>query len=286
MENIELQIENYLLGNMSPEERGDFEKFISENSNAKSELEMQKLVLEAIKQTRRLELKTKLAGINPSSISPWTQKIAIAAVSALTVTLVGITMYTSINNNLETPKKVSKSSISITSNSSPISQKEVKQVESEIEIIDRAKTSAQIIPKVNKSKPSVGKNNIKSTESIRTIKKTDKFDPLVYAEDEEDIEYSFNNGTIESSKNNNEIHSSKIDYSVDKGYDFLGYKYDGKNLQLLGNFKGEAYIVEKKLGMLLLRYQGKIYKIVESNNKEERLEDHQISDLKVLNQLQ
>jgi hypothetical protein len=292
MRNIDSTIEQYLQGSLSIEEVKAFEQEMQSNPEIQSEVSMQKNIIEAIKQTKRLELKATLSQINPSYVSPLTQKIAIAAVSLLTVSLVSVGIYSTIakrdvveiNDNIKTEIVNQEKNNSLELNLKVNENNTITSNKVVVEELNQSNTN------VVKSGAPVNQNTTISKSTSTTTHNTSltqkkNFDPIALSQDsDDDTDFSSKNGRVEMDKSANTIENSKVDYSVDPNYDFLGYKYDGKNLQLLGKFAGEAYIVEKKMNLLVLRYNNRIYQIIESN-KVERLDKHQITNQKIIDQL-
>lgn len=292
MRNIDSTIEQYLQGSLSAEEVKTFEQEMQSNPEIQSEVNMQKNIIEAIKQTKRMELKASLSQINPSYVSPLTQKIAIAAVSLLTVSLVSVGIYSTIAKNdvidikedtqivIATEKQVNPDVENVLSKEKNTT---TENTELAVQELSQSTSTAKVKTPSNKNNP-ISKSSSTSSSNT-TLNQKKSFDPLALGQDSgDDNDISAKNGRIETDKSSNTIENSKVDYSVDPNYDFLGYKYDGKNLQLLGKFAGEAYIVEKKMNLLVLRYNNKIYQIIESN-KVERLDKHQITNQKIIDQL-
>ncbi len=87
-------IDDYLSGSISTSDKEAFENQLSSNAELKGEFEFQKNIIEQIRETRKLELKTRLDNIN----LPWhhtipgSWKIA-AAISVLTVSTLSAFFY-------------------------------------------------------------------------------------------------------------------------------------------------------------------------------------------------
>lgn len=274
MKNIDTLIEQYIQGNMSLEEAANFEEQLSQNPDVQAEVSMQKNIIEAIKQTRRLELKTKLMQINPNTVSPVTQKIAIAAATFAVSTLVSIGIYSlSVNNNHQTSAPENKIQIEMVETQGESKNTETIESLEKEELVsnERSESSSGLAPKKSILSPS--KKTEENTVSNKTSKIFDPTKPILGSKDENELG---NNENLPLEKQNTTHKEETPQIRTNKNYPYLGYEYDGKNIVILGDYK-DAYIIEERVGMRVLKYQGKLYKIVASNTPE-RLENHLVTD--------
>lgn len=284
MENIDLVIEQYLMGELSPEQVSSFEQYLASNPAIEKNVQLQRNTIEAIKQTRRLQLKSNLANINPSTVSPITQKIAIIASSFLAASLIGAGAYFSTAKIAKTEVKEIVYETEVITQTNNLSEPEKIELEHEqtLAILNQpsALTENKLSRKQFGSDRTTRINNSNTSNPINPNSKT-KFDPTnPNAIESKEIRFGSNGETLEVGKQNSGFKTDKIDYTTDESCSYLGYKYDGKNIILLGKFK-EVYSLEQKMDILILRYQNKVYRIVDSDKKE-RLEKHLVTDKNLL----
>jgi hypothetical protein len=292
MKDIENVIEQYLLGNLSTEEKLKFEEMAKQNPDVQSELSMQKNIIEAIKQTRRVELKSKLAQVNPSSVSSLTQKIAIAAATITTATLIGIGIYsTSIENTVAENSTQSESVTKVEQNEVNKPLDDADLVINEQVTVPNTSTSdqnegsskgsknANLIVKQNSGKNPVVKNSGANQSSGNT---SGGFNP--FQNEESDDPEQLGNNDFESG-HNSANHSSKtiVATTSDRSYNFLGYKYDGKDIVSLGKYETGKNAPEfsRLDNKIYVKYNGKVYEVVASG-KEEKLANHEVTDAQIL----
>jgi hypothetical protein len=93
MENVDLQIEQYLQGQMTAREAASFETSMRQDPALKSEVQFQKNVIEAIKESKRAHLKASLANVATTTSLPLAQKIAYGIGALATIGAIGWATY-------------------------------------------------------------------------------------------------------------------------------------------------------------------------------------------------
>lgn len=100
------QIERYLEGNMSGEELKAFEKLLDKDPMLKSEFELQQDIINAIKESRKAELKARLDNINVGAYHTGISGAKIVMTGAITVAIgLGVYFY-SQDKAEESPNEV------------------------------------------------------------------------------------------------------------------------------------------------------------------------------------
>ena len=101
-EQITEKIDLHLRGELSPIENTQFETEVASNPELAQEVDLQKQIINSIKENRTLELKSRLSSIEVSSKAKWMSKTFFGGVAATVVLgIAGFTyhQYTKNNNN-------------------------------------------------------------------------------------------------------------------------------------------------------------------------------------------
>lgn len=96
------KIDLYLTGNLTPIESTQFESEIASNPELQNEVNFQSEIVNSIKESRRLELKSRLSNIEVSSKSKWFSNTAIGGIAATVIvsfSIFGYNEYTKHDNN-------------------------------------------------------------------------------------------------------------------------------------------------------------------------------------------
>lgn len=289
--NTEHLIEQYTLGNLSSQEAKNFEQYLSKNPDVQQKVDMQKDVVEAIKQKGRLQMKANLAQINPKVSSQLTQRIAIAAATIATATIVGFGIYTTTKKE-QIVKQPVISSESIAKHQSEKSTIEVENITSETELLvvnetsNSEKVTLETEKNISISTPATSstyKKEIVTASSLENKPKTTPFDPTAEELGDSDEHVMGTDNGLEKDPSLSEDTREVPTPEILKNSKVQGFTYNGKSIGISGTYK-TAYTVTQRQGMLIFEYDNKFYEIIECE-KIEKWEDHEITDPKILKKL-
>lgn len=264
-------IDAYLMGNLSNSELQSFENQLSSDPNLQSEVSLQRDIMSSFQNSRKEELKRRLANIDVKVGLSTFQKFGIAAATLSAGLLLTLGIVNSENNSVSsnaneknTTPQLSKI-VTNTENETPSSAKEVvSEVDAEIQIDE------EVTPETIIEAPS---NNT----SVKTTRVTsDKNNPLtspeptvLFGDETGNIQHDDVN-TPKSGYNKDEegSKSSKVKIQTeDPSSKRLMYRYDGENLTLIGNFARSPYtLIELPKGAsteLYLKFEGTYHQINE-----------------------
>lgn len=295
MNNIDHLVEQYVLGNLSLEEAKSFEEYLSNTPAAKEKVDLQRDIIEAIKQKSRLEMKARLSQINPNASSTLTQKIAIAAATLVTATLVGIGMYSSA----VTPQPLAiKTTTEVISPTPMEAQKNVSTSKAPKPTFEKNEATTPLAPTVitknkveivTKSKISTPKtqNNETTKDNVAIVNKVkaNPFEPInLSLDDSDEKSFGSNDDLVTEPNAQTKINAINKPYIIDS--EEQGYNYNGKSMGISGEYTTAytTYKVSDELGSLVFKYENTFYYIIQSD-KLEKWEDHKITDPAILNEL-
>ena len=298
MKNLDTTIENYLTGNLPADEVSKFEQFLSQNPDAQSQLDLQKDIIEGIKQMRKNELKSKLSSIDPKAGSnPIIQKLAIAATTLVGTAIVSIGIYTASYDHESSTPAVNNttdnqiSSVIETQPETPVNQtipNDLTQENKEEELVTNEVISPEVIESPESNKPTVSMVNT-PTEGQITPSHSPR--PNVFMdvdEGENDPDHENIEEPNSSSIGQNIAEGSTLSYSIDTDCtsDENGYTYSGMKLQLCGDFNKSEFTIYKDAveDNFYFAYENNYYKIVESN-KFEKFSHNKLTSSKVIKRL-
>ena len=293
MNNIDNIIEKYVQGDLSLAEVKNFEQYLSRNPDIQQQVDIQKDTIESIKQKARLQMKARLSQINPKAGASLTQKIAIAAATFVTVTLIGIGTYSTsidpkpIAENVKTTNSINKTNKAAEVTKGTPVETEVKTVPSTSNFAP--KTTVKSTLETKKTNVAVSRNKAKNkiTTPVKEnsdVVNTSNFDPLKEIVNHSDDNIFSGNDAIAIDPSNAQGATSKTPtpYKIENNKE-QGYIYDGTSIGISGKYKS-TYTVSKELGMLIFEYDNKFYKIMVSNQLE-KWKNHEITDPTVVKRL-
>lgn len=300
---IEELIDQHLSGRISADDQIKLEQALEQDNSLKEEFDFQKSVASALKQERRLQLKSKLDAIPVSAgLSKW-KKAVIAGLAALMTAGGGALYYNSttgenesiveINQQKKQPasdvadKPTSKSMADEAEETISIEEKPSKEAEMSVEK-DQAVGHTQheetisikeTTPTQNQGDTSPGKSNI-ADDGPRTPQMHDFDDP-------HDEVGEKGNDAPENSFTAEESQKKYTEPKIVKNNNAFKYLYDGENLTLFGDFDRSTpyYLIELNRNKdIYLKYKGTYYRIEKSSQKA-LLEDFEVTDQSVINKL-
>ena len=298
MKEIENIVEQYILGNLSPDELSKFESQMAQNPDLKSEVDLQKDVIEAVKNHRRMSLKQNLSQINPSTRigNLLTQKIAISAAILTTALVISIGIYSaSVKENQVVEALEKRNKTEQTTKQKPIQDSIVAFEESNPEV-EEVKNLTQV------DKIETGKSNNNVTTS--TVKKPSKSkvvisNPTYNPEEDFNSSNNFDEHDISNNTSHNPLPSNSefkslvdVDYTKCKRNDKVqSYKYSNGTYEFCGINESEPTIIEIisgnskfKEGAKYLKYNNLYYEIVPTSSYE-KFENHIITDKELRSEL-
>ena len=238
-------------------------------------------------------MKARLSQINPKAGASLTQKIAIAAATFVTVTLIGIGTYSTsidpkpIAENVKTTNSINKTNKAAEVTKGTPVETEVKTVPSTSNFAP--KTTVKSTLETKKTNVAVSRNKAKNkiTTPVKEnsdVVNTSNFDPLKEIVNHSDDNIFSGNDAIAIDPSNAQGATSKTPtpYKIENNKE-QGYIYDGTSIGISGKYKS-TYTVSKELGMLIFEYDNKFYKIMVSNQLE-KWKNHEITDPTVVKRL-
>jgi hypothetical protein len=287
-------VSRYLDNEMSDVEKLEFENRLASDPGLKEEYAFQKDVIQAVKESRRMELKSRLSNIQPPSTPIYqTLGVKIAAVASITA-IVGVGTYYMLNNKEElglTDVDITKSkSIEYTPKKEMPSIPEVHVPPPEDVQIDEGAVEETPAPARDEdaSKVTASKKSTPKPSKPQVVRPEIAEEP---AEDDlitENIAEESNYNTIEEIKENIE---STVEIETEKSRRYSNhYKFYNNKLYLLGDFKNSPYeIIElnsSKGKDYFLYYEDNFYRLYKDVVKPaplEKVEDEAILDeLKII----
>jgi hypothetical protein len=276
------QIEAYLRGELSPESASVLENEIANNPILRNELDLQKSIIETIRQNRKAELKTRLNNIDVQSGSQnWWKYAAVASL----VTSFGAWMYFNTSPVIKTEqlegvnkteeKASSTSEASVDNNSVLASNKEVNS-----EKVGKKELAVkEISSNKDAKKDKKVKDQIPSLPTLNTPEEGGEYGPL-----NKDLDAPRHNltstphltGTV-----------AGVEVVKSKKHKFH-YRYFDTKLFLYGNFDSNTYdILELNTSngqSLYLKYENKYFSLEQNKTEISKLE--QVSDADILKKLE
>lgn len=274
--NIEELVSRYLEGEMSDIEKLDFENQLVNNQEVREEFQLQKDVLEGIRDFRKAELKARLDKISIPS-SNVTQYLALKIAALVTITtMIGFGAYFAFVDN----DQQQTTEVSISDNSKPNLEESVPEVPKAIENTQeltpdseaenkKQEEEVKAEPKVESQKADAvakteSKTNATTTVPAPKIVKPDFVEDVA----EENIDHKGDSFDLNSNSlaNVDKMSENKIAVETvfDKKKDFH-YKFFNKKLYLYGDFEDAPYeIIEYNSNnnkLYFLYYDGKFYEL-------------------------
>lgn len=275
------QIEAYLKGELSPESASVLENEIANNPILSNELDLQKSIIETIKDNRKAELKARLNNIDvQSGAQSWWKYAAVASL----VTSFGAWMYFSATPVIKTEQlegvhkteeKASSTSETTVDNSVLASNKEVNSEKVGKKELTVKETSSNKAAKKDKKV----KDQIPSLPTLNTPEEGGEYEPL-----NKDLDAPRHNltstphlaGTV-----------AGVEVVKSKKHKFH-YRYFDTKLFLYGNFDSNTYdILELNTSngqSLYLKYESKYFSLEQNKTEISKLE--QVSDADILKKLE
>jgi len=274
------QIEAYLKGELSPESASVLENEIANNPILSNELDLQKSIIETIKESRKAELKTRLNNIDlQSGAQSWWKYAAVASL----VTSFGAWMYfNSPATKIEQSEEVNKTEEKVSSSQSAVNNNAVlgpnKEVDSEKvtkkELVAKETSSDKYSKKDKKIK-----DQIPSLPTLNTPEEGRESETL-----NKDLDAPRHNltstphlgGTV-----------AGVEVVKSKKHKFH-YRYFDTKLFLYGNFDSNTYdILELNTSngqSLYLKYENNYFGLEQNKTEISKLE--QVSDSDILKKLE
>ncbi len=277
------QINNYIDGDLSPKELNAFEESMKNDTALQTEVARQKMLIEGIKSSRHLALKSRLAAIPVSagmaSSTKW--MIGTAAILAIALSYVGLKKQQ--DNRLNTSN-----SIIVVEQDNTVTDKEglVVVIEenkttentsviSSTEEINSTTTNKQT--KVKKENAQVGLNNHTKTDF------SDGLDDMIVPDVAPHIDLDGNTETLNLGVA--DFNKRHIIPTIEQSK-HREYSYYHDKLTLYGDFSSNEYLLidyakEKKIFM---HYDGSFYEL-QIRRKKKSLEDSRVTDKHLITKL-
>ena len=269
-------VENYLEGNLSDADRIAFERKLASDTELRNEFDMQKEIIDAIKQERRLELKSRLDGIKVHWYHTIPNSLKIAAsITALTIST--LSAYYIIDQNTAIDPKVD---ISEPGNIIELAEPVAKPLVTKPSANETVAEEKTLEPKVfiKESEETIRETNTKTTPAEKTVILPDnrEFEAFV---PEQGSEFEGNTGIDREDMENDELVTntavavnpeSKVEIkSIEhKKYDFH-YLFKEGRLSLYGSFNDSPYeileINSRSGKRFYLRYNDHYYSLKRSD---------------------
>lgn len=253
------QIEKYLEGQMTVEEKNAFELRLQNDPELNSEFQFQTETIEAIKAYRKAELKARLENLNVGTYGISLPGIKIAAIAAITATVgLGIYFYqTEEPLDADPNTELAIEEESLTSEESPSSTPEVQE-----------ETASVIKEEPLLAAPDSEKVVAKEEIAIEETTATEREEKPVPTEERDNTPLpERNRADIPSA---DEVAALEIENKEDTKHTFH-YKFYNSKLYLYGDFKSVPYeIIEYNTlsgKSLYLYYQDRFY-YLEANQME------------------
>ena len=276
------QIEAYLKGELSPESASVLENEIAKNPILSNELDLQKSIIETIKESRKAELKARLNNIDVQSGSQsWWKYAAVASL----VTSFGAWMYFSTSPVIKTEQlegvnkteeKVSSPSESAVNNNAVLAPNKVVNSEAvgKKELAEKETSSNKATKKDKKIK-----DQIPSLPTLNTPEEGKESEAL-----NKDLDAPRHNLT---STPHLASTVAGVEVVKSKKHKFH-YRYFDTKLFLYGNFDSNTYdILELNTSngqSLYLKYESKYFNLEQNKTEISKLE--QVSDADILKKLE
>ncbi|HVD99377.1 MAG TPA: hypothetical protein VNB90_14305 [Cytophagaceae bacterium] len=291
----EEEIESYLAGKLNNADKLALEENMKKDPLLKNEVELQRDIIESLKNTRKAQLKNRLNNIDVSSSATGVSSAVKIAASIITVGIIGAGLYyfsvlpdakdkekvtVVLNDNLQAPpqlqnvdsgnltqaKKTSTAQKEIINSGSPQSQnsKGTNNHKAASHSVVNGSNNQEITAHAN-----VPNGVIADTESDRLTR---------------DVTVNIPDGNIGDT---NVGTAEKIEVNVEGNKNDFSYKYFDNKLFLYGDFKDQPYslfeINTPKAKRLYLNFDGKFYELKSNQSKLTRLKE--VKDASVLEQL-
>lgn len=284
------QIERYLEGNMSGEELQAFEKLLDMDPMLKSEFELQQDIINAIKESRKAELKARLDNINVGAYHTGISGAKIVLTGAITAAIgLGVYFY-SQEKTAESPSEVIEQPIVEDTNTfiqpeeeSPLaSSPQAEQLEQPIARNTMAEEA--VMEEIEEA--------IKEEEEATTTVATPEVTPPTPIEAFEDVErvateLKVPTNKLEESLASTEVTAIEVDNEEENTNSFH-YKFYNNKLYLYGDFKNIPYeLIELNTvsgKSVYLYYKGNFYYL--EPNQMEMSPLNQIKDQNLLGELE
>lgn len=284
------QIERYLEGNMSGEELQAFEKLLDMDPMLKSEFELQQDIINAIKESRKAELKARLDNINVGAYHTGISGAKIVLTGAITAAIgLGVYFY-SQEKTAESPSEVIEQPIVEDTNTfiqpeeeSPLaSSPQAEQLEQPIARNTMAEEA--VMEEIEEA--------IKEEEEATTTVATPEVTPPTPIEAFEDVErvateLKVPTNKLEESLASTEVTAIEVDNEEENTNSFH-YKFYNNKLYLYGDFKNIPYeLIELNTvsgKSVYLCYKGNFYYL--EPNQMEMSPLNQIKDQNLLGELE
>lgn len=263
------QIENYLEGKMSGEEMKSFESSLQKDPTLNAEFQLQKDIVNSLKEFRKAELKARLDQVNVGSYSGVSTGLKVALTVALSASIgLGIYYFSNDDTALENEIKTKQAEESIVpAIENPSLEEPSKTIEDESNSIEEGNgfESNESSTTIEGNEKDLAKNEKSATkeEVVTVITPTviESFEnDEMLEENETEIEVPINkleNKTEEESLSAVEI-ESEGEYA-----NTFHYKFYNSKLYLYGDFKNIPYeLIEFNTvsgKSLYLYYQGSFY---------------------------
>lgn len=235
------QIEQYLEGTMSGAELETFERLLDNDPALQSEFQLQQDIVNAIKETRKAELKARLDNVNVSAYNGGISGTKIILTGALTAAIgLGIYFYTQ-------DEAVVADKIDLTQEEIITSEEETIFVQPEIipaPSIDANKTDEIVAHNVIKEKEAtVSIQEDEKNEATTAITKINPPLPASFEEGADNTSTELNtpkNKLSEAAAASAEVTAVEIENKEDNSHNFH-YKFYNNKLYLYGDFKNIPY---------------------------------------------
>ncbi len=279
------KIEAYLTGKLNESEKASFESEVAKDSNLKSEVDLQNDLIEAIRNTRKIQLKARLNAIEVgSTVSSGVSSTIKIAASVITVGIIGAGIYyMSVVSNKE--KQTNQSAIVVDSKNISEGGSELKVAN--VEAKEKSVSSTEKTRQNRETSDSKASKEIFAKNDITAVAKVPDGDISDIESDKmyKDKSVELPDGGIVELGDRKTLSLDPVIDDKDKS-DF-SYKYYSNKLFLYGDFQDQPYnLVEintPKMKQLYLFYEGKYYELKSNQTKATRLKE--VKDSSVLEQL-
>jgi hypothetical protein len=281
------KIEAYLTGKLSAADKMTLEQGMNNDPLLKGEVDLQRDIIESLKNSRKLQLKNRLNNINVTATATGVSSAVKIAASLITVGMIGAGIY---YLSVFPSKDKEEESVSVIVNEnipSPAVQNSNNDTNNAPVVADIDKNSNQVVVKNN--------TPVSNSQNVSAIKNNNQVVVANPALPNEGIPTESEN----FNSNNESIPADKISQSsnvgkaqnvettiVDTNKKDFSYKYSDNKLFLYGDFKDTPYnlfeIVSPKSKQLYLRFEGNYYEL-KANHKVSKLKE--VKDPSVLEQL-
>ena len=284
------QIERYLEGNMSGEELQAFEKLLDKDPMLKSEFQLQEDIINAIKESRKAELKARLDNVNVGAYNTGISGAKIVLTGAITAAVgLGVYFY-SQENVAESPKQVQEQPVLEDSN--VFAQPEESEAEApahneqlDEQILAHHTITEEVVMEEKADETIKAEDPVAVVTTPEVIPPT----PIEAFEDTEAVttEIKTPANKLEESLMNTEVTAVEIENEKDHSNSFH-YKFYNNKLYLYGDFKNIPYeLIELNTvsgKSVYLYYKGNFYYL--ASNQIEISPLNQIKDQNLIGELE